>query len=71
MESLPKKFTLGCVDGIVSNVSATGNIVRAKMVHASHVFSHAQWRVNFIGRVKLPFMAQPPKSTEDLLHSDS
>src|SRR5208282_3174509 len=29
----------------------------AKSVHASQVFSQAHCRVNFIGRVKLPFIA--------------
>ena len=32
-----------------------GNTTRAKMVQRSHVFSHAQRFVNFIGTVKFPF----------------
>jgi hypothetical protein len=36
----------------------------AKMVHASQVFSHAHFLVNFMGRVKLPFIAPARMSSK-------
>jgi hypothetical protein len=38
-------------------VTTGGRKNNAKSVQASQVFSHAQLRVNFIGNVKLPFIA--------------
>lgn len=38
-------------------VTAGGRKKSVRRVHASQVFSHAQLRVNFMGKVKLPVMA--------------
>jgi hypothetical protein len=35
---------------------STGKMISAKIVQNSQVFSQAQRRMNFIGRMKLPFM---------------
>ena len=51
-------------DGTVSSASTMGKTQRAKMVHASQVFSHAHFLVNFMGRVKLPFIAPARMSSK-------
>jgi hypothetical protein len=42
--------------GMVANARAPGRTSRAKMLHSSHVFSHAHERMNFIGNEKLAFI---------------
>jgi hypothetical protein len=45
-----------------SNKGKTNN---ANIVQIAHVFSHAHLRVNFIGRVKLPFIAPAKNNREN------
>jgi hypothetical protein len=49
------------ISGMVENATAAGRTIRAKIVQSSQVFSQAQFRINFMGSVKLAFI--PPAST--------
>jgi hypothetical protein len=42
--------------GTVNNAAAGGMISSAHTLHADQIFSQRQFRVNFMGRVKLAFM---------------